>query len=100
MLLAYGVGFLLLPLVRYFWVQRRNRKISDRNQRRQARANLLASSDLVLQQKIAYASQFAAQSTITKDDVVYSTDSDLLEQESQNPAQTDADWQRRLSGSP
>lgn len=100
LLLAYGVGFLLLPLVRYFWVQRRNRKISDRNQKRQARANLLASSDLVLQQKIAYASQFAAQSTITKDDVVYSTDSDLLEQESQNPAQIDADWQRRLSGSP
>ena len=99
LLIAYGTGFLLLPLVRYFWVQWRNRKISDRNQQRQARANLLSSSNSTLQQKIAYASQFAAQSTITSEDVVYSTDSDLLEQETQNSAQIDAEWQRRLSGS-
>jgi len=101
LLIAYGTGFLLLPLVRYFWIQWRNRKISDCNQQRQARANLLASStNSTLQQKIAYASQFAAQSIITKEDVVYSTDSDLLEQETQNSAQIDAEWQRRLSGSP
>jgi hypothetical protein len=100
LLVAYGTGFLVVPLVRYFWVQWRTRKISDRNRQRQARAGLLASPDMVLQQKIAYASQFAAQTTIAKEDIVYSTDSDLLEQEIDRSAQIDAEWQRRLSGSP
>lgn len=100
LLVAYGTGFLLLPLVRYFWLQWRNRKISDRNQQRQARAGLLTSPDMSLQQKIAYASQFAAQTTITKEDTVYSTDRDLMEQEIERSAEIDAEWQRRLSGSP
>lgn len=99
LLVAYGTGFLLLPLVRYFWVQWRNRKISDRNQQRRARLNLLDQSNSKLQQKIAYASHFAVQSTIAKEDIVYSTDSDLLEQETQRSAEIDAEWQRRLSGS-
>jgi hypothetical protein len=100
LLVAYGTGFLLLPLVRYFWLQWRNRKISDRNQQRQARAGILANQNSTLQQKIAYASQFAAQTIITKEDTVYSTDSDLMEQEIERSAEIDAEWQRRLSGSP
>jgi hypothetical protein len=100
LLIAYGTGFLLLPLVRYFWLQWRNRKISDRNQQRQARADLLTTPDMTLQQKIAYAGQFAAQTTITKEDTAYSTDRDLMEQEIERSAEIDAEWQRRLSGSP
>jgi len=100
LLIAYGTGFLLLPLVRYFWLQWRNRKISDRNQQRQDRAGLLVSPDTRLQQKIAYAGQFAAQTTITKEDTVYSTERDLMEQEIERSAEIDAEWQRRLSGSP
>jgi hypothetical protein len=99
LLVAYGTGFLAVPLVRYFCVQWRDRKISDRNQQRQARASLLATPDLTLQQKITYASQFAAQTTIAKKDIVYSTESDLLEQEVDRSAQIDAEWQRRISGS-
>ena len=38
LLLAYGVAFLGTPLIRYFWIQGRNRHIEGRNQQRQKRA--------------------------------------------------------------
>jgi len=96
LLLAYGAGFLGIPLIRYFWIQWRNDKISDRNQKRQARSNLLASADAKLQQKITYSQQFAAEKVIGKDDSVYSTETDLLDQEIENSAQIEAEWRRRL----
>jgi uncharacterized membrane protein len=96
LLLGYGTGFLALPLVRYFWIKWRNRKIAERNHQRQARARLLASADTQLQQKIGYAQQFAAEKVIGKEDLVYSTETDLLEQEVERSAQIDAEWQRRL----
>ena len=98
LLLGYGTVFLSLPLLRYFWIQWRNSNISDRNQHREARAQQLASADAALQQKIAYASQFAAETVIRQEDLAYTTETDLLEQESSS-AQSDAEWQRRLSGS-
>jgi hypothetical protein len=98
LLLGYSIAFLTVPLVRYFWIQWRNRKISDRNQQRQARARLLA-ADTALQQKIAYAHQFAAETVIAQEDLVYTTETDLLEQEAQRSDQIDAEWRRRLSGS-
>ncbi|MFQ4145623.1 hypothetical protein [Chlorogloeopsis sp. ULAP02] len=96
LLLGYGTGFLVIPLVRYFWIQWRNRKITERNRQRQARAMVLESPDSQLQAKIAYAQQFAAEKIIGKEDLVYSTETDLLEQEVENTAQIDAEWQRRL----
>jgi hypothetical protein len=96
LLLGYGTGFLALPLVRYFWIKWRNRKIAERNHQRQARARVLASADTQLQQKIGYAQQFAAEKVIGKEDLVYSTETDLLEQEVERSAQIDAEWQRRL----
>ena len=99
LLLGYGVAFLSVPLVRYFWIQGRNNKISDRNHQRQARARQLASADDTLKQKIDYAHQFAAETVIGKEDLVYTTETDLLEQELERSAQIEAEWQRRLSGS-
>ena len=96
LLLGYGIAFLSVPLVRYFWIQWRNSKISDRNRQRQARARQLESVDADLQQKIAYARQFAAEKVITQEDLVYTTETDLLDQESERSAQIDAEWQRRL----
>ncbi|TFI54640.1 hypothetical protein BLD44_008175 [Mastigocladus laminosus UU774] len=96
LLLAYGIGFLGIPLVRYFWLQWRNRKIAERNRTRQARARVLASADTQLQQKIDYAGQFAAEKFIGKEDLVYSTETDLLEQEVEHSKQIDAEWQKRL----
>ncbi|MBH8563028.1 hypothetical protein I8748_12680 [Nostoc sp. CENA67] len=98
LLLAYGIGFLGIPLVRYFWIQRRNRKISAHNRDRSSRSNLLSNPDAALQQKIDYARQFATEKVIGKEDLVYSTETDLLEQEVERSAQIDAEWQKRLQG--
>ncbi|MGI2906427.1 hypothetical protein [Tolypothrix sp. VBCCA 56010] len=90
LLLAYGIGFLGIPLVRYFWIQWRNSKIVARNRDRLERARLFASEkDASLQNKIDYAHQFAAEKVIGHEDLAYTTETDLLEQE-------DAEWQRRL----
>ncbi len=96
LLLAYGVGFLLIPLIRYFWIQWRNDKISDRNRQRQVRAKLIAGADEKLQQKIDYAHQFATNTVIEKENLAYSTETDLIEQEAEHSAQIDAEWQKRL----
>ncbi|RCJ23305.1 hypothetical protein A6S26_01760 [Nostoc sp. ATCC 43529] len=95
-LLAYGIGFLGIPLLRYFWIQWRNQKIAARNRDRLSRARLLASADSSLQQKLDFAHQFAAEKFIGDEELVYSTETDLLEQEVERSAQIDAEWQRRL----
>jgi hypothetical protein len=84
LLLAYGIGFLAIPLIRYFWINWRNDQINNRNHQRQERARLLAGLDTSLQKKIAFAREFAAEKVIGKEDAVYSTETDLLEQEFQN----------------
>jgi hypothetical protein len=99
-LLGYAIGFLGIPLLRYFWIQWSNGKISSRNQARQERVEQLNQSDRALRQKIDYARQFAAQKVITDADITYSTQTDLLEQEIQRSDQIDREWQQRLqSGS-
>lgn len=94
LLLGYGAAFLGVPLVRYFWLKRRNNKIGDRNAQRQERS--LQLTDSTVKQKIAYARQFAAQNVITNEDLAYTTETDLLDQEAENSDQIDAEWQRRL----
>ncbi|HLP91648.1 MAG TPA: hypothetical protein VK184_24065 [Nostocaceae cyanobacterium] len=94
LLLAYGTGFLAIPLIRYVWIQSRNRKIEERNSQRQNRAKLLAKPKPELQKKIAFAGQFANERFIEQKDVIYSTERDLLEQEFEQ-----ADWQKRLGES-
>lgn len=96
LLLAYGVGFLAIPLIRYFWIQWRNEKIGDRNTQRQSRAKLIASADEKLQQKINFAHQFATNTVIGKENLAYSTETSLIEQEIENSAKIDAEWQKRL----
>ncbi len=96
LLLGYGTGFLAVPLIRYFWIQWRNTKIGNRNRNRQARARLLADADAQLQRKIAFASQFATQKVIGKEDLTYTTEEDLLSQELENSAKIEAEWRKRL----
>lgn len=97
LLLAYGIGFLVVPLVRYFWIQWRNKKVESRNENRQNRAIALNEADRELQKKIAYASQFAREKVIGSKDLAYTTERDLLEQEEEQTAKIDAEWQRRLN---
>lgn len=99
-LLGYGSAFLALPLIRYFWIQWRNGAIDSRNQQRQQRTAILAQSPPELQQKINYARQFAAETVIGRDDLAYTTETDLAQQELEQRDKIDAEWQRRLeSGS-
>lgn len=100
LLLLYGIGFLTIPLIRYFWIQWKNSKIEARNEQRQEEASLLNQADGNLQQKIAYAQQFAAQNVIDAEDLAYTSETDLLDQNLERQEKIDAEWQRRLeSGS-
>lgn len=98
-LLIYGVGFLTIPLIRYFWIQWRNSQIEARNQEREKRTTLLLKPNQKLQKKLNYARQFAAEKVITTEDLAYTTETDLLDQEAQQSAKIDAEWQRRLNQS-
>ncbi|NEP12901.1 MAG: hypothetical protein F6K14_22400 [Symploca sp. SIO2C1] len=100
LLLVYGMGFLAIPLIRYFWIEWKNSKIEQRNQKRQGQAVTLNQAEDSLQKKISYAQQFAAQNIITEEDLVYTSETDLLDQDLKAKEQIDAEWQRRLeSGS-
>ena len=100
LLLIYGIGFLAIPLIRYFWIQGKNRQVEARNQKRQEQAIVLKQASATLQKKIAYAQQFAAQHVIKNQNLVYTSETDLLDQEIERKDQIDAEWQRRLdSGS-
>ncbi|MDJ0578251.1 MAG: hypothetical protein QNJ65_24240 [Xenococcaceae cyanobacterium MO_234.B1] len=100
LLLGYGAAFLLVPLIRYFWIQGRNGKITVRNQSRQERAIALENPDPSLRQKILYTRQFAQQKIIDRGDTAYTTETDLLDQNLANKDKIDQEWQKRLeSGS-
>lgn len=96
LLLGYGTGFLGIPLVRYFWVQGRNRKVEARNQERQDRAVSLNHANDSLQQKLSFAQQFATETIVSADDLAYTTEQDLTEQELLQSDKIDAEWRRRL----
>jgi len=98
LLLAYGAAFLGVPLIRYFWLKGRNAKLEGRNQQRQQRAERLNQPTPELQQKLVYARQFAAQTVVSQDNLAYTTETDLTEQELAQSEQIDAEWRRRLEG--
>ncbi len=98
LLIGYGVAFLSVPLIRYFWLKGRNRQVEVRNEARQEQAIALNQPSDELRQKLAYAQQFAAQNIIGSGDIAYTTETDLIEQESQNSAKLDAEWRKRLEG--
>ena len=95
-LVGYGVAFLATPLIRNFWLQGQNSKISKRNQDRESRGNLLKQASSTLNQKLAFAQQFAQQKVIGDRDLAYSTEDDLLDQSIQNTDKIDAQWQKKL----
>ncbi|NJL84826.1 MAG: hypothetical protein HC886_00730 [Leptolyngbyaceae cyanobacterium SM1_1_3] len=96
LLLAYGTAFLSIPLVRYFWVQWRNGKIESRNELRQQQAIALNRAGAEVQKKLAYAKQFARRSVVNKENLAYTTEQDLIEQEAAQRDKLDAQWQKRL----
>ena len=99
LLLAYGTAFLGIPAIRYFWLQRKNRQIERRNEARQERAVTLNEVGPEIQEKIAFAQQFAAQTVVSKENLAYTTEKDLTEQEFEQREKLDAEWRDRLSAS-
>ncbi|MEL6602692.1 MAG: hypothetical protein AAFP20_05630 [Cyanobacteria bacterium J06614_10] len=91
-LMIYGIAFLAVPLVRYYWVQWRNAKIEARNEQRSQRAVALNRLGPAFQQKLAFAKQFAGQKVLQEEDAVYNTERDLSEQ-----AIEAEDFMRRLN---
>ena len=98
-IMIYGVGFLAIPLIRYFWMQWKNSRIEARNQERQQRAMLLNEPDANLLKKLAYAREFAAENVLTGEDLAYTTETELTQQELEQSAKIDAEWQRRIDRS-
>lgn len=96
LLFGYGVLYLLVPLIRYFWIQGRNPKINRRNQDREQRAIALNQPDQSLGQKLVYASQFAQQKVIDDRNLAYTTEDELIDQNIRNTEKIDQDWEKRL----
>ncbi len=97
LLIGYGIAFLAVPLGRYFWIQWKNSQIETRNENRQQQAVFLNQVEPDLQKKIAYARQFAAENVIGSEDLAYTTETGLVEQEIEQSEKIDAEWQRRLN---
>lgn len=98
-LLAYGTGFLSIPLIRYLTLNVRNKSVETRNDRRMLRAELLNNADQLVQHKLDFARQFAATQVVREEDLAYRSDRDLTEQELERKDQIDAEWQQRLEQS-
>lgn len=96
LLLGYASSFLAIPLVRYFLVQRKNNKIEARNFKRQQKAEALIANHDTLKRKISFAREFAATKVINSQDVVYTTETDLLAQNLDRADQIDQEWLNRL----
>lgn len=96
-LLTYAIGYLTIPLIRYFWIQRKNKYIASRNDYRFKRAQLLSRGDQLLRNKLQQAKEFAAKTVLSEEEVAYSTEQDLMEQEAERSDKIDEEWERRLS---
>lgn len=95
-LLGYGVAFLALPLGRYFWVQWQNAKIEARNAEREQRAEALDQLTADQREKLAFAETLTGQTVLGTDNLAYTTETDLTEQEAAQKDKIDAEWQRLL----
>lgn len=96
LLLGYGSAFLGIPLVRYFWVQQQNSRIAARNADREQRAEVLSQLTDDQREKLAFAQTLAAQTVLGTDNLAYTTETDLTEQEIAQKDKIDAEWQRLL----
>jgi H+/gluconate symporter-like permease len=83
-ILLYGLFFVTVPAIRWLALMVINSKIESRNDKREKNALFLKNASPDLQKKIAQAAQFGASKRLEwkpDNQVVYSTDKDLLEQE-------------------
>ncbi|OIW01024.1 hypothetical protein TanjilG_14207 [Lupinus angustifolius] len=81
LLQIYAGSFFAIPLVRWFLIRNKNAQIENRNKVRQQCARAVELPDTSLRQKLFSARDMAQKTVIGPDQIVYSTDKDLLEQD-------------------
>ncbi|KAF5938812.1 hypothetical protein HYC85_023071 [Camellia sinensis] len=81
LLQIYAASFFAIPLVRWFFIRKRNADIEKRNLAREQRAQALELPDISLRRKLLSARDMAQRTFIGQDRIVYSTDRDLIEQD-------------------
>ncbi len=96
-ILLYAIAYLITPLIRYFWIQQKNQKITSRNETRSQYAQILVSPDRGLEAKLETAQKFASNTVLSEEEIAYSTEEDLIDQEATRSDKIDEDWERRLN---
>lgn len=97
LLLLYGLGFLTIPLGRWLWLRGYNHQIAELNQVRKSRASQLRNPSPELREKIEFARSLSQAGTIiTPEETIYTTQTDLLDQETAQQEQLNQEWQQRL----
>ena len=78
-LTIYGIGLIVIPACRYFWVKYQASQVRSRNRLRSQKVKILQQGELI-QEKLDYARQFAKQYQISDRDIIYTTEEDILPQ--------------------
>jgi hypothetical protein len=85
-LVVYGTGFLLIPALRWLTILSINGRIKKRNAKKESLSLQVINPDEHLNKKLIEAATFSKKNTlIDKQNIVYSTDKDVLDQEFEQP---------------
>ncbi|XP_062223182.1 uncharacterized protein At5g03900, chloroplastic-like isoform X4 [Phragmites australis] len=93
LLQIYAGSFFAIPLFRWFLLRKTNNDIRGRNKAREQRAQELVSPDSSLRRKLLSARDMAQRKVITPEEIVYTTEKDLLDQDYEFK-----EWNRRFKG--
>lgn len=79
-LVIYGTLFVAIPAVRAIVLTQLNSRIAERNRSRSGFAQFLRDANAELKRKLAFARTYAERKVIGKDDIIYTTEKDVVEQ--------------------
>ncbi|XP_020111606.1 uncharacterized protein At5g03900, chloroplastic isoform X1 [Ananas comosus] len=91
LLQIYAASFFAIPLFRWFLLLRTNAEITKRNQARLERARKLELPEPSLRRKLLSARDMAQQKVIGSEEIVYSTQKDILDQDFEG-----REWDKRF----
>ncbi len=95
---CYSAFYLGFPLVRWLLMWGKNDRIASRNRDRATFARQLQSPDETLKLKLSQAKAFASQTRVDREQMVYESDRDLLDQDLEQRNRLDAEWRKKLEG--
>uniref|UniRef100_A0ACD5ZAM0 Uncharacterized protein n=1 Tax=Avena sativa TaxID=4498 RepID=A0ACD5ZAM0_AVESA len=94
LLQIYAGSFFAIPVFRWLLLRKTNNDIARRNKAREERAQELVSPEPSLRRKLLSARDMAQRKVITPEEIVYTTEKDLLDQEYEAK-----EWERRFKES-